>query len=308
MNPIQPANPHPPLSHDNGSPSPERGEGKSESLRDVRRKQFWAIVPAAGVGARMQANRPKQYLELLGKTLIEHSLQRLLDVPAISGVVVALDEQDVYWPALQFTHAKPVLTVVGGKERCHSVLHALLFLEQTLAQIDCMHPALAPSHLMGEGWGEGEEIWVLVHDAARPCIRADDLERLIDHASQDDHGGLLAVPVRDTMKRQTPEGRTQTTVDRKGLWHAMTPQMFKLSLLIKALNNVVKKQLHVTDDASAMELLGYQPLLVGCHDDNIKITRPFDLTLAVLYMQQQVNEKTIPANSPSLDERGPGGG
>ena len=242
------------------------------SLLNPLPKQFWAIVPAAGVGARMQANRPKQYLELLGKTLIEHSLQRLLDVPALSGAVVAVDAQDTGWAALKFTHTKPVLTTAGGKERCHSVLHAL--------------NALA-AHL-GKAFTEQNEIWVLVHDAARPCIRADDLERLIDRASQDDHGGLLAVPVRDTMKRQTPEGRTQITVDRNGLWHAMTPQMFKLSLLIKALNNVVKKQLHVTDDASAMELLGYQPLLVGCHDDNIKITRPFDLTLASLYMQHQI--------------------
>lgn len=307
---------------------------QSSNLNPSSNKTFWAIVPAAGVGARMQADRPKQYLELLGKTLIEHSLQRLLDLPAIAGAVVALDEQDAYWPQLQFTHTKPVLIAAGGKERCHSVLNALRHLEQTLTQ--------TPAPLMGAGWGEGdnningfaidtphpnplgnssrrcatsciravvpqgereenfahssrrreiEEVWVLVHDAARPCVRAEDLNKLIELASQDDHGGLLALPVRDTMKRQTPEGRVEATVDRNGLWHAMTPQMFKLSILINSLSQSPEKKLHVTDDASAMELAGYHPLLVACHEDNIKITRPFDLTLASLYMQQQAASK-----------------
>ncbi|MBI3187752.1 MAG: 2-C-methyl-D-erythritol 4-phosphate cytidylyltransferase, partial [Gammaproteobacteria bacterium] len=218
----------------------------SVSLRDNPEKQFWAIVPAAGVGTRMQADRPKQYLELLGKTLIEHSVQRLLDVPDITGVVLALDSADTQWSQLHFMHSKPVLITNGGKERCHSVLNALRHLEQTLAQ--------APSPLMGEGWGGGDnsiqgfaidtphpnplpqgeregnsslflreratdEVWVLVHDAARPCVRTDDLTRLMKDASLDDHGGLLALPVRDTMKRQTADGRVDTTVDRNGLWH-----------------------------------------------------------------------------------------
>lgn len=245
-------------------------------------EQFWAIVPAAGVGTRMQANRPKQYLELLGKTLIEHSVQRLLDVPDITGVVIALDKQDTVWSQLHFTHTKPVLTVTGGEERCHSVLNALQFLV---------------AHLDKELADSSKDIWVLVHDAARPCVRADDLGRLIELASLDDHGGLLALPVRDTMKRQTAEGRVDATVDRSGLWHAMTPQMFKLPLLIKALNNALEKKLHVTDDASAMELAGYHPLLVACYEDNIKITRPFDLMLATLYMQQQTMQQKTASKS-----------
>ena len=236
----------------------------------TRHKQFWAIVPAAGVGTRMQADRPKQYLSLFGKTLLEHSLQRLLNVSAICGVVVAVDTKDSSWSDLNFKHHKPVLTVAGGTERCHSVLNALNTLTDHLKQATTT-----------------DDIWVLVHDAARPCVRNDDLELLIASASDDDHGGLLALPVRDTMKRQTAEGRTETTIDRNGLWHAMTPQMFRLSLLSSALNNALEKKLHVTDDASAMELMGYQPRLVACHEDNIKVTRPFDLTLANLYMQQQ---------------------
>ncbi|MDQ1363139.1 MAG: 2-C-methyl-D-erythritol 4-phosphate cytidylyltransferase [Pseudomonadota bacterium] len=245
---------------------------QNHSLNPSSNKIFWAVIPAAGVGSRMQANRPKQYLELLGKTLIEHSLQRLLDLPAIAGAVIALDKQDVYWPALQYSHAKPVLIAEGGQERYHSVLNALRLLDKHLA-------------------GRQSEAWVLVHDAARPCVRADDLNRLIELASQDNHGGLLALPVRDTMKRQAADRRVEATVDRNGLWHAMTPQMFRISLLINSLSESIEKKLHVTDDASAMELAGYQPLLVACHEDNIKITRPFDLTLASLYMQQQAASK-----------------
>lgn len=232
-------------------------------------KQFWAVIPAAGAGKRMAADRPKQYLPLQDKTVIEYSLNRLLDHSLIVGAVVALDKDDAYWSELSFKHDKPVLRVDGGSERCDSVLKALQGLS---------------AHLKNEALSD---VWVLVHDAARPCVRADDLTRLIESASHDDNGGLLAVPVRDTMKRQQDNNRIQTTVDRNGLWHGLTPQMFKLSLLEEALQSAKEKGLHVTDDASAMELAGYAPLLVEGHEDNIKITRPFDLQLANLYMQNQ---------------------
>jgi len=232
-------------------------------------KSFWAIVPAAGAGKRMQADRPKQYLDLLGHAVIEHSLQRLLDCELIQGVVVALDAQDQYWPTLGYAHTKPVLTVVGGAERNHSVLNALKHLKSYLGEQAIAH------------------VWVLVHDAARPCVREQDLVKLMELASQQDDGGLLAVPVRDTMKRQGAGQRVANTVDRQGLWHALTPQMFKLPLLINAIESSIKVNHHITDDASAMELAGYHPLLVEGHEDNIKITRPFDLTLAALYMQHQ---------------------
>ncbi len=234
-------------------------------------KSFWAVVPAAGIGKRMQADRPKQYLELQGRTVLEHSLLRLLNLPAISGVVIALDHNDHFWPKLEFSHSKPVLTVDGGSERCDSVLNALKMLEQQNQQ-------------------STNEAWVLVHDAARPCVRKSDLDKLIELASHDDHGGLLALPVRDTMKRQKDNNRVQTTVDRKGLWHALTPQIFKLSLLRQSLEMALEKGMQVTDDASAMELAGYSPLLVEGHEDNIKITRPFDLTLANLYLKEQGND------------------
>lgn len=233
-------------------------------------KQFWAIIPAAGAGKRMAADRPKQYLEFQNKTVIEYSLNRLLDHPAISGAVVALDNADSYWQQMAYCHSKPVLNIQGGAERCDSVLKALQALATHLKNTDL------------------SKVWVLVHDAARPCVRADDLTNLMDSASYDDNGGLLAVPVRDTMKRQQDNNRIQTTIDRTGLWHALTPQMFKLPLLIAALQGAEEKGLHVTDDASAMELAGYHPLLVEGHEDNIKITRPFDLELAKLYIQHQL--------------------
>ena len=235
-------------------------------------KSFWAVIPAAGVGKRMAADKPKQYLELQNKTVIEHCLQRLLDHPNIEGVVVSLDDNDNYWKTVNFTHDKPVLVTVGGAERYDSVINSLMTLK---------------NHLPTENLND---VWVLVHDAARPCIRQEDISKLIETASFDDHGGLLAIPVRDTMKRQQENHRVQTTVDRTGLWHALTPQMFKLPLLINALNNAQEKGLHVTDDASAMELSGYMPLLVEGHEDNIKITRPFDLTLANLYLKEQLND------------------
>ena len=234
-------------------------------------KQFWAVIPAAGVGKRMGANRPKQYLPLQDKTVIEHSLDRLLQLEQVRGAVLALDEQDAWWPQLGYASNKPVLIAPGGSERCHSVLNALRCLQQHVQD-------------------SSDQVWALVHDAARPCVRAEDLHELIDSASHDDDGGLLGLPVRDTMKRQLQNGRVQTTVDRTGLWHALTPQMFKLDILIKVLEDSLSKKLHVTDDASAMELAGYHPLLVPGHEDNIKVTRPFDLTLANLYLKEQAND------------------
>ena len=232
-------------------------------------KQFWAVIPAAGAGKRMAADRPKQYLPFENKTVIETSLNRLLSHDSIMGAVVSLDQNDAYWDDLAYAHEKTLLRANGGSERCDSVLNALLALKD---------------HLQDQSIND---VWVLVHDAARPCVRNDDLTQLIEQASYDDNGGLLALPVRDTMKRQQDNNRIQTTVDRSGLWHALTPQMFKLPLLIDALQDAFDKGLHVTDDASAMELAGYSPLLVEGCEDNIKITRPFDLELASLYTQHQ---------------------
>ena len=227
--------------------------------------KYWAVVPAAGVGKRMQADRPKQYLEIAGRPLIEYAISQLMADPHIEGVVVAISADDEYWPALEIALDKPLWVVEGGVERCHSVLNAL----QELAT------------------RANEEDWVLVHDAARPCVRAEDITHLITKLTNDDVGGLLAVPVRDTMKRAGTNQRVITTEDREGLWHALTPQMFRFGKLRHALEQALEDESLVTDEASAMELAEYEPLLVEGHADNIKVTRPEDLALAAFYLQQQ---------------------
>jgi len=227
--------------------------------------KYWAVVPAAGVGKRMQADRPKQYLEIAGRPLIEYTISQLMADPHIEGVVVAISAEDEYWPTLEITLDKPLWVVEGGVERCHSVLNAL----QELAT------------------RANEEDWVLVHDAARPCVRAEDITQLITKLTHDDIGGLLAVPVRDTMKRAGTNQRVITTEDREGLWHALTPQMFRFGKLRHALEQALEDESLVTDEASAMELAEYEPLLVEGHADNIKVTRPEDLALAAFYLQQQ---------------------
>jgi len=237
-------------------------------------KKYWAIIPAAGVGSRMKSQTPKQYLHLLNKPIIEHSLQRLLDHPEISGLVVALGDHDAYWTDVKLTTDKPVIRVNGGEERCHSVLNALNEL------------------LMNENQelGVNATDWVLVHDAARPCVRHADIDLLISQLDQHDVGGLLALPVRDTMKRQNASQHVSETVDRNGLWHALTPQMFPLKILRDAIHDAIESDSMITDESSAIERLGKQPLLVEGHEDNIKVTRPVDLNLAEMYMKAQLNE------------------
>jgi len=228
--------------------------------------QYWAIIPAAGVGKRMLADRPKQYLALHGKTVIEHTLERLLSMSDITGVVLSISEGDEYWPDLNFQSSKPILIAEGGKERSDSVLNALNLLKKNIQK--------------------AEFIYALVHDAARPCVRTEDIKKLIEQCS-DENGGLLAQAVRDTMKRSDSNTNVIETVDRNNLWHALTPQMFRLDLLIDALINAECKNFAITDDASAMELANYKPRLIEAHEDNIKITRAFDLTLSELYLNQQ---------------------
>lgn len=227
---------------------------------------YWAVVPAAGIGRRMQSDRPKQYLLLGRQTVIEHSLEALLDHPRVSGAVVALAEGDPYWPSLNLDPGKPLLTVVGGAERCDSVLNAL--------------GALMERSGIGAAWA-------LVHDAARPCLRRGDLDSLIEGVGADTSGGILACPVRDTLKREGPDGRIEATVDRSGLWHALTPQLFTVPDLYEALRAAIDAGRGVTDDASAMELAGHCPRLIEGQADNIKITRPADLALAELSLRAQ---------------------
>ena len=226
--------------------------------------KLWAVVPAAGAGRRMSTNIPKQYLRLGEKTVLEHTLDTLLACPQLAGVMVVLSADDGYWPGLRGRYFNARLEVVtGGAERCHSVLNGLV-------------------HLAGRA---NADDWVLVHDAARPCVQLSDIEKLIETLAATTDGGLLGVPVADTMKQVDGNDRVTATVARDGLWHAYTPQMFRLGRLQTALQYAIDNDLLVTDEASAMELAGYLPRMVQGQRDNIKITVPSDLELAAFYLQ-----------------------
>jgi 2-C-methyl-D-erythritol 4-phosphate cytidylyltransferase len=230
---------------------------------------FWAVIPAAGVGKRMGGERPKQYLDLLGKTIIEHTLNRLLNHDAISGVVLAISSTDEYWPEIAERYQGANVHVAsGGAERCHSVLNALSKLSQFAKDDD----------------------WVLVHDAARPCLSEKDLSKLIDTLCTDEVGGILGVPVSDTLKRVNGEGGIETTVDRSNIWRALTPQMFRLAILKNALEGALNSGVLVTDEASAIEWLNLNPKMVEGSPENIKITLPQDLWLAECYLNNGVNQ------------------
>ncbi len=227
--------------------------------------RLWAVVPAAGAGRRLGATIPKQYLDLGGRSVIDRTLDLLVPEARIGGVWVALDPADSLWGRTAYAAHPRVRRVVGGAERCHSVLQALEDLGRRAAPDD----------------------WVLVHDAARPCLRQADLERLIETLIDDPVGGILAVPVRDTMKRADGNGRIAATLDRSALWHAYTPQMFRLGTLSEALAAAIASGDLVTDEAAAIERIGLAPRLVEGHGDNIKITRAEDLALARFYLEQQ---------------------
>lgn len=245
----------------------------------VTSTKYWAVIPAAGVGKRMQSHIPKQYLPLAEKTVIEHTLAHFVTHTLIEGIVIALSADDEYWPDLSVSCDKPLLIAEGGKERCYSVLNALAALS---------------------GHAE-EQDWVLVHDAARPCLSPADIDVLINNASAHACGGLLGIPVRDTIKRAGNNNEIESTVDRNGLWHALTPQMFRLGELKSALQTALDKQQLVTDEASAMELAGHSPLMVEGSANNLKITRPEDLVLAEFYIRRGIVENLSQAELAGMD-------
>ena len=228
--------------------------------------QYTVVVPAAGVGKRMRASCPKQYLTINDKTILEHTVQRLLNHEAICHVVIALGEFDEYFPTTSLANNNNVTRVVGGKERVDSVLAGLKILNTE------------------------QEQWVLVHDAARPCVQHKDLTELIKYCVENDHGGILAAPVRDTMKQATSTGIIDKTLDRSQMWHALTPQMYKTAELTSAIGDALAKDITITDESSAMEAFGYTSGLVNGSSDNIKITQPEDLRLAEFILQQQEKE------------------
>ncbi len=228
--------------------------------------RFHLVLPAAGSGQRMSADRPKQYLEIAGRTLLQHTLERLGAMDCFSSIVLVLAPDDPWWPDIESQLAsalqKKILVVDGGAERCDSVRSGLLALQAKAGSND----------------------FVLVHDVVRPCVRQSDVRLLMDALSDEVAGGLLATPLRDTLKRADDAGRVAMTVDRARLWCAATPQMFRYHILRQALEKVSVENRKVTDEAEAVEALGYQVKLVQGRADNIKITYPDDLPLAALIL------------------------
>jgi len=218
----------------------------------------WAVIPAAGIGRRMQRDVPKQYLEFHGKSVIQHCLERLMSHPAIEGAIVVLRDDDEYWDALEIPAGKPLFTTRGGAARHHSVYSGLTTLQYRV----------------------GNDVIALVHDAVRPLVSHADLDRVIDAARTQAAGAILATPVTDTLKLGNEEQEIIRTVGREGLWRALTPQVFHLQALLNALQAAIDQGLDITDEAMALELQGHAPMLVAGSPQNIKITQPEDLRLA----------------------------
>lgn len=225
---------------------------------------YWFIVPAAGVGRRMGATKAKQYLSLRNKTLLDQTLSRLLSITNIKGIVLALDAQDSEFDQSLYSRHEKIYRVIGGETRADSVISSLEFLKDKAADHD----------------------WILVHDAARPCITTESISLLQTTLMNDPVGGILATPVADTLK-QVNDFTIVQTIDRSLLWQAQTPQMFRYKILHHALSNALANQQQITDEASAIELAGLSAKIVSGSTENIKITLPGDLALAEFILQKQ---------------------
>ncbi|AXS79763.1 2-C-methyl-D-erythritol 4-phosphate cytidylyltransferase [Dechloromonas sp. HYN0024] len=223
--------------------------------------RHYAIVPAAGSGSRFGSEKPKQYLDLLGRPLIYHTLKALTACPDIERVWVVLAPDDPWWPRYDWSDLGPKLETVrcGGATRAESVRNGL----------------------RGAAMVAADDDWILVHDAARPCLSAAMLDALFAELADDPIGGILAVPVADTLKRADGEQRVAVTEPRDGLWQAQTPQMFRYALLDQAF----KTEMAVTDEAGAIEAMGLKPKLVRADSTNLKVTYPADLALAAMILR-----------------------
>ncbi|ABL02482.1 2-C-methyl-D-erythritol 4-phosphate cytidylyltransferase [Candidatus Ruthia magnifica str. Cm (Calyptogena magnifica)] len=232
---------------------------------------YYLIIPASGVGVRMHPEKdglneqPKQYLKLdNGLTILDQTLKTLLSINQIKSCVIAIKNKDHLFAKSAFNNHPKLLTIVtGGKERMYSVLNALK------ALIDFAK----------------DDDWVLVHDSVRPCVKASEIINLMKQLKHHATGGLLATKVVDTIK-QADNNIINTTIDRSNLWQAQTPQMYRFSVLLKALNTAIKDGINITDETSAIEHLGLESILVKSSKSNIKVTNPEDLILANFYLNQ----------------------
>lgn len=233
-------------------------------LKHQPHPKLWVILPAAGSGSRFSKTELKQYQMIQERTVLEHTVARLNQLP-LAGYVLAIGVQDNVAKTLPFSRLEKAHFCLGGAERVNSVLNALNYLSQIASEDD----------------------WVLVHDAARPCVSQDCLQQLVNTAITKDRAAILAIPVRDTLKRVVTNFDIEETVDRSMLWQAQTPQMAKLGVLKRAIEQALQDGATITDEASALEHIGEQVNVVQGRSDNIKITYPDDLELAKLILQAQ---------------------
>ncbi|CCQ09560.1 2-C-methyl-D-erythritol 4-phosphate cytidylyltransferase [Pseudoalteromonas luteoviolacea B = ATCC 29581] len=230
----------------------------------IKKNTIAAIVPAAGVGSRMQLNFPKQYLKILNRTILEHTVAKLTSVSELSHLVIAIGSEDPIFPTLSFSDNR-IQSCIGGNTRAHSVFNAMCELQRH------------------------QPDWVLVHDAARPLVLKDDIEQLIASTKNEIAGGILASKVKDTIKQG--EDYVEHTVPRDSLWSALTPQLFRFDVLFEALQEGLEQCPHaITDEASAIERKGLPVKLVAGRSDNIKITTPEDFELAQFILMNQLNK------------------
>ena len=242
--------------------------------------RWWLVLPAAGFGRRMGSDTPKQYMRLGGRSVLDLTISRFLGLPGLAGIVLVA-APDAPPEAVRAVDAGdiPVRLVAGGATRAESVRNGLALFRD---RCDELAPDGGPSGGPGGGLGE----WVMVHDAARPCVRPADVQRLLDTASGPD-GALLTTPVRDTIKRIDASGRVAATVDRRPLVHALTPQLFPAGVVLEALERAAAAGREVTDESSAMEQAGLSPRAVEAAADNLKITHPEDIAIARAILRQQ---------------------
>jgi 2-C-methyl-D-erythritol 4-phosphate cytidylyltransferase len=234
--------------------------------------RYFVVIPAAGSGRRFAASVPKQYAALAGATVIEHALSPFESDPDCAGMVVALAADDTHWAALGERRTRVIQTTTGGEQRAHSVRKALHALASRVRDDD----------------------WIMVHDAARPCFSPADLAQLKKELASHEVGGLLAIPVADTLKRAVhadyPFAEVATTVERAGLWRAVTPQVFRFGVLTRALDAALAAQKLPTDEAQAVEWAGHRPRLIAGRPDNIKVTTADDLKLAAAILSSRKGE------------------